>query len=51
MALPKGSYFQSNQDAINAFVRELNEQLAKQIKILFEEKHLYQKVTVDPDSN
>ena len=33
---------------LNAFTHELNEQLAAQIKILFEEKHLYQKVCVDP---
>ena len=41
-------YFRDSRSAINAFTRELNEQLAQQIKALFEGKHLYQKVTVDP---
>jgi hypothetical protein len=34
--------------AANAFTLELNDQLAAQVKLLLEEKHLYQKVMVDP---
>lgn len=42
-------FFKHPQLAINRFTSELNEQLVRQIKILLEEKHLYQRVTVDPN--
>jgi hypothetical protein len=42
-------WFQSVPLAVNAFTHELNQQVAAQIKTLLEDKHLYQKVVVDPD--
>jgi hypothetical protein len=34
--------------AVDAFVLEINQVISEQVKLLFEEKHLYQKVEVDP---
>jgi hypothetical protein len=42
-------FFKNPQFAINRFISELNDQLATQVKVLLEEKHLYQKVMVNPD--
>jgi hypothetical protein len=43
-------YFTHPIYAVNEFSRQLNEQLATQLKTLLENKHLYQKVAVDPDA-
>jgi hypothetical protein len=43
-------YFQYPHLAVNEFIRQLNEQLSAQMKILLEEKHLYQKFTFDPNA-
>lgn len=37
----------SREDAVDRFVARLNEELSTQIKLLLEEKHLYQKVKID----
>jgi hypothetical protein len=42
--------FHYPQGAVDAFTRQLNDDIAGAIKFLLEEKHLYQKVTVDPDA-
>jgi len=36
------------KDAVKEFIRQFNEYLSAQIKSLLEEKHLYQKVTIEP---
>ena len=41
--------FEQTELAINEFAGQLSEELAKQLKLLLEEKHLYQKVSVDPE--
>src|SRR5690349_24655208 len=42
-------HFHIPQHGVNEFTRLLNEQLSAQVKLLLEEKHLYQKVTIDVD--
>jgi hypothetical protein len=37
----------SPEDAVDHFVARLNEELSTQIKLLLEERHLYQKVRID----
>lgn len=41
--------FHYPQGAVDAFTRQLNDDIAAAIKFLIEEKHLYQKVSVDAD--
>jgi len=36
-------------EAVAAFIHQLDEEIALQLKHLLEEKHLYQRVRVDPD--
>lgn len=42
------SFFRGPTEAVNAFVSQLNEHLQAQLKLLLEERHLYQKVAIDP---
>src|ERR1700678_1070080 len=41
-------FFQGVVQAVDAFVLEINRLISDQIKLLFEEKHLYQKVEIEP---
>jgi hypothetical protein len=45
---PPQGYYDHPKQAINGFATLFNERLAQQIKILLEQKHLYQKVNIDP---
>jgi hypothetical protein len=42
-------HFHYPQHGVNEFTRLLNEQLSTQVKLLLEDRHLYQKVTIDVD--
>jgi hypothetical protein len=41
--------FHYPQGAVDAFTRQLNDDIAGAVKFLLEEKHLYQKASIDPD--